>query len=127
MVAGKLLVAPIRPGVGMVKVLLVGSEIEEVAGCSCARRTNICKTNNPARRTMRENRITGPPRFNPRQIEKDERNSGGTLRSKESHALMEMPCRDELAHGARDPSTPQIDSLRESVCFAPDDRATLGS
>jgi len=37
MVAGKLLVLPMRPGVGIVSSLLVGSGIDEVSGlASCA-------------------------------------------------------------------------------------------
>ncbi len=36
------------------------------------------------------------------KVEKDERNPGGRLRSKESHAVMETPSGDEAAKGCKE-------------------------
>jgi len=82
----------------MVNVLLVGSEIEEAAGCSCASRTAICKPRNAAKRMMRENRITEPPRnLVCDKMKKDERNSGRTLRSKHMTRADRVPCKKSAA------------------------------
>src|ERR1700683_1499009 len=72
MVAGKLLVLPIRPGVGTVRVLLVGSGIDDVSGGpSCARENPTCRARNAAERTTWQNRVTQPPRgFHLQQVRK---------------------------------------------------------
>src|SRR6266478_9682492 len=72
MVAGKLLVLPIRPGMGIVSVLLVGKEIEPGFGSWAG--SAMASVRNMVARMMRENGVTGHPRklF----CKRDERNSG---------------------------------------------------
>jgi hypothetical protein len=62
MVAGKLLVLAMRPGAGVVKSLLVGSEMEEALGLASCAGSAFWRASDAIANTVRENRVKGPPR-----------------------------------------------------------------
>src|SRR5580698_2419737 len=82
MVAGKLLVLARRPGVGIVNVLLVGRGIDAASGWRSCAGTAMRAATMANRTTMREDRVTGPPRDSICDSRRDERNPAGNLRSK---------------------------------------------
>src|SRR5271165_3970252 len=69
MVAGKLLVLPMRPGVGTVRVLLVGRLIDDASGLGSCAGSGTRRARNAARRIVLENLVTGPPRGSLQQRE----------------------------------------------------------
>src|SRR5580692_7526337 len=123
MVAGKLLVLPMRPGDGVVSTLLLGNGMDELSGwLSCAGSEFKTARNAITRTTTRENWFTGPPQLLIcDSMKRNQRNGCRKVRSK--RRFNNSPRRRRCRSRERDPSTTRTDSLRESVLSAQDDTA----